>query len=268
MKLGYSPTTAAILNLDEAFKLAVELELHFVELAWELSEIVPQFQSEAQVRELSRTTGVTTTMHLPFVDLNIASLIPAARMVAVERVQRAIEFAVAVDSSCGVLHTGHNPLHHVPIREYARAALDQSLSTLAGSPLPLALENLALEPEGLLHGPQALLAVTKQHDLNNCLDFGHAHVEVGRPWHEPKQGEDLIQSYLDTLGNRIIHLHLHNNDGSDDQHLPTTEGTIPYHRYIAFLQRFTGTICLEIGGGAEQVRTSVRHLRTLAYGLA
>ncbi|MBS3966980.1 MAG: sugar phosphate isomerase/epimerase, partial [Truepera sp.] len=101
MKLGYSPTTAAILNLDEAFKLAVELELHFVELAWELSEIVPQLQSEAQVRELSRATGVGTTMHLPFVDLNLASLIPAARMVAVERVQRAIDFAAAVGSSCG-----------------------------------------------------------------------------------------------------------------------------------------------------------------------
>jgi len=268
MKLGYSPTTATILNLDEAFKLAVELELHFVELAYELSEIVPQFQSEAQVRELSRTTGVGTTMHLPFVDLNLASLIPAARTVAVERVQRAIDFAAAVGSSCGVLHTGTNPFHHTVTQEYARAALDQSLSALADSPLPLALENLALEREGLLHGPQALLEVTEQHHLHNCLDFGHAHVEAHHPWREPGPGGDLIQGYLDTLGNRIIHLHLHNNDSSGDQHLPTTEGTIPYHRYIPYLQRFNGTICLEIGGSAERVRTSVRHLRALAGDLA
>ena len=268
MKLGYSPTTATILDLDEAFKLAVELELHFVELAWELSEIVPQLQSEAQVRELSRTTGVGTTMHLPFVDLNLASLILASRLVAVERVQRAIDFAAAVGSSCGVLHTGTNPFRHNITQGYARAALDQSLSALVGSKLPIALENLALDREGLLHGPQALLEVTERHHLNNCLDFGHAHVEAHHPWHEPGPGEDLIQGYFDTLGSRIIHLHLHNNDGSADLHLPTTEGSIPYHRYIAFLQSFTGTICLEIGGSAEGVRTSVKHLRALAGGLA
>lgn len=268
MKLGYNPTTAAILNLDEAFKLAVDLELHFVELAYELSEIVPEFQTVAQVRELSQATGVGVTLHLPFVDLNIASLIPAARQTAVERVARALEFAAAVGAGCGVLHTGNNPYYHAVTQAYALSALDKSLTALAGSPVPIALENLALDREGLLHGPQALLEVTDRHRLANCLDFGHAHVEAHRPWREPGQEGDLIQRYIDTLGERIIHLHLHNNDGSDDQHRATPEGTIPYHRYLGFLQRFSGTICLEISGGAENVRASVTHLRTLADGLA
>ncbi len=265
MKLGYSPTTASILELEQAFRLADELNLAFIELAWELQEIAPQAQPAEQVIELSRATGIGTTLHLPFVDLNLASLIPTARQTAIERVKRSLDYAAKIGASCGVLHSGDNPFYQPIARDYAREAQKQSLAELKDSPVPIALENLALHATDLIREPEDLRAFTDEAGLGNCLDFGHAHVESLQPWRDPKKrGEDLIQRYIDTLDGRVIHLHLHGNDGSADQHLPTNRGTISYQRYISYLRDFPGTICLEIGGNADDVRNSVNHLRTLA----
>lgn len=263
MKLGYSPTTAAVLELDEAFRLADELNLDFVELAWELSEIAPQFQDVSIIRELCRTTGIGTTMHLPFVDLNLASLIPEARRVSVERMQRALEYGAAIGASCGVLHTGRNPYYHPLATSYARTALRESLTALADTPMPIAIENLALSREDLIRGPDELYELTLEAGFDNCFDFGHALVETSHPWNDETSPTALTERYLETLGENVIHLHVHNNDGSADQHLATDQGSIAYRNYADYLRSFGGTVCLEIGGSAEEVRRSVEHMRSV-----
>src|SRR5690625_2260767 len=91
MKLGFSPVTAAILDLDEAFELADELELDFIELSHDLHEVMPALQEPGKVQQLSRATGIGTTVHLSFVDLNLASVVPVARETAVERTRRGLE---------------------------------------------------------------------------------------------------------------------------------------------------------------------------------
>lgn len=262
MNLGYSPSTASVLDLEDAFKLAAELDFHFVELAWEIFEILPDAGLLERSAELSRATGVGITVHLPFVDLNLASLVPSARQNAVERVQRALEGATDLGALCGVLHTGQNALYHPLAASYAVKALEKSFADFTEI-IPIAVENLALSTKDLIQGPEALRDLTERAGFHNCLDFGHAYVEAGRA------GErDLTERYLETLGERIIHLHVHSNDGGADQHRPLSEGTLPYHRYANFLRGFSGTVCLEVTGGAEGVRSSAQHIRTLVEGLA
>ena len=271
MKLGYSPTTASVLELDDAYKLAVELGLEFVELAFELQEISAQVQPPARVIELSRATGVGTTVHLPFTDLNLASLIPKTRALAVERVQRGLDYAAAVGARCGVLHSGQNPFYHPLAVPLAENALRASLAALVAS-VPVALENLALSRADFVRGPDALQALTAEAGFANCFDFGHAFVEgcaedcVDERGAQAgaSAGDALITRYLDVLGDRVIHLHLHGNDGSADQHLATDEGRVPYARYAGFLNAFEGTACLEVAGGREALARSVAHIRALA----
>ncbi len=262
MNLGYSPSTASVLDLEDAFKLAAELDFTFVELAWEIFEILPDAGLLERTKELSYATGVGVSVHLPFVDLNLASLVPSARNNAVERVERALGGAAELGALCGVLHTGQNSVYHPLAVSYAQKALSKSFAEFS-EVVPIAVENIALSPQDLIHGPEALRDLTGSAGFHNCLDFGHAYVEAGRT------GErDLTERYLGVLGERIIHLHVHSNDGAADLHKPLNEGTLPYHRYATFLRNFSGTICLEVTGGAEGVRRSATFLRAVAGGLA
>jgi sugar phosphate isomerase/epimerase len=263
MKLGFSSATAGFSNIEEAFRFASELGLEFIELNYDTCDFLPQAQSPKQVNELVRNTGIFVTVHLPFVDTNIASLMPTIRKASVEQTLRGLEYAHAVNAGCAVLHTGKVFIYQPVPFEAAHNALHASLSELK-SDVKIALENLALFPDGLVREPEMLQTFTQRADMYNCLDFGHAHIESWQPWrNESVRGEDMIRNYLDVLGKDIIHLHLCNNNGKDDLHTATDKGTIPFERYADFLERFSGTVCLEIAGGTEQVRRSAEHIRSL-----
>lgn len=257
MRLGFSPLTAMMLDTEAAFRLAAELRLDFIELSFDLHEVMPALQEPRLVRELTRATGVGTTLHLSFVDLNLASLMPAARRTSVERTLAGLGYAHEVGASCGVLHTGMHPLRHPSVDAMVAAALDGSLQELAGASVPMVLENLNLGADDFLRTPEELRDLTERHGLANCLDFGHAHIEGTR------DGRPALDTYLELLANRITHLHLHGNHGVRDEHLATDQGTLDYASYAGFLSRFAGTSCLEVATGEEGVRASVAHLRAI-----
>ncbi len=262
MQLGFSPMTAMMFDTDACFRLADELGLTFLELAYDLHEVMPALQDPQRIRDLVAATGVGVTVHLSFVDLNLASLMPAARRTAVERTQRGLGYAAEVGATCAVLHTGQRYLRHPLVDPMVDAALDDALRSLTGTGVPIALENLALGPHDLVRTPEALRDLTARHGLHNCLDFGHAHVQGTR------DGWSALPAYLEVLGDAIVHLHLHNNHGESDEHLATDDGSLDYEPYRAFLSAFQGTICLEIAdappaGGEAALRASVAHLRGL-----
>ena len=257
MRLGFSAVTAAVLDVSAAFRLAAELELTFVELSCDLREAAPVLHEPALINELRSATGIGVTVHLSSVDLNLASLIPAARRTSIDRTLRGLEFAHTVDASCGVLHTGLSYLPHPQAEALVGAALQESLSELVDSSVPIALENLCLTDFDFVRGARELRELTRRHGLRNCLDLGHAHIEGVR------EANDALGDYRRTLGADVVHLHLHDNDGLSDAHRPTGEGTIDYAAQAAFLHGFDGTACLEVTGGEAGVRASVAHLRSL-----
>ncbi len=263
MKLGYSSATAGLTKVEEAFRFASELDLDFIELNYDTCDFLPQAQPTKEVIELVRNTGIFVTVHLPFVDTNIASLMPTIRRASVEQTLRGLEYAHTVNANCAVLHTGKVFIYQPIPFGAAHDTLHLSLAELK-SDVPIALENLALFPDGLVREPEMLRDFTKKAGMKNCLDFGHAHIESWQSWRdETLRGEDMIQNYMRVLGKDIIHLHLCNNNGKDDLHTATDKGSIPFERYADFLDEFRGTVCLEIAGGTEQVRRSAEHIRSL-----
>jgi sugar phosphate isomerase/epimerase len=268
MKLGFTPINAQMLDLEQAFRLASELELDFVELTFDLQEIEPRTQPVQAVRELTRATGLTVSVHLSFVDLNLASLMPGVRENSVARTNRGLEYAREVNAIVGVLHTGLIPMRHPLIVPGARAALAQSLSEI--TPLvPIALENLALDGYDLLRGPAELEAITRAAGFGNCIDLGHALVEGcttevrdGTGSGGLHAGLVRLESYKTGLSN-VIHLHLQDNDGSKDQHHALGTGGINWTAQRDWLRGFQGSATLEINGGEAEVRQSATFLREL-----
>jgi sugar phosphate isomerase/epimerase len=270
VKLGYTPINARILDLDEAFKLASELELQFLELTFDMQEMLPSSQPVKRVLELTRSTGVGVTVHLSFVDLNLASLMPGVRENSVERTQRGLEYAEQVGAICGVLHSGLLPMRHPLVLARAKELIARSLFEI--TPLvPIALENLALTGDDVLRGVHELEAVTNAAGagFGNCIDVGHALIEgTTTELHDGagsgglENGVKRLESYLTGLSN-VIHFHLQDNDGHSDQHLALGRGKIPWQTVRSKLEAFTGTVNLEVGPDANAVRESVRFLRDL-----
>ena len=122
---------------------------------------------------------------------------------------------------------------------------------LAGRSIEVYLEN------SWGHSPELLAAEVDGIDLPNvgaCLDVGHAHLQGGSP----------LDQWVDVLGPRIRHMHLHDNDGGSDQHLATGDGTIDWHRLVAALRRngLTPAATLEVEGVSKSA-ASIEHLRRL-----
>lgn len=253
MRLGFSPFNAEM-GYEEAFRLAAELVGVDLEVAYDLHEVLP-LPDPKSLKAAAEALGVGFTLHLPFVEMNPASLIKSVRKLSQERLLRALEFGHALGARVGVLHTGRVPVRHPLALSLAREALEETLSALLPLPFPVALENLALTPEDLLRGPEELKALLDRFpQYGFCLDVGHALVELG------PRGPLL---YLEALGERLIHLHLHDNHGRGDDHLPVGSGRVPWEGLAPFLKRFSGTAALEVGGGAEGVRRSVERLAAL-----
>jgi sugar phosphate isomerase/epimerase len=268
MRLGFTPLNAMMLDVNDAFKLAVALNLDFIELAYDAQELLPASQDAKLVNELQRNTGVGVSVHLSYVDLNLASLMPGVRENSVARTNRGLEYAASVNAIVAVLHTGLIPLRHALVVQAARQKLEQSLKEL--TPLvPIALENLALTEYDLLRGAAQLEVVTKTAGFGNCLDVGHALVEgcttdalEGTGPGGLLEGYARLEEYKSGLSN-LIHLHLQDNDGTADQHRRLGAGELEWLMHVEWLRNFSGTVNLEVNNGPEDVRASVGFLRSL-----
>jgi sugar phosphate isomerase/epimerase len=74
------------------------------------------------------------------------------------------------------------------------------------------------------------------------LDVGHAH--LGRRPEEPNRTSAL----LDAFGDRLAHVHVHDNLGVDDLHLPLGAGSVDWPDVGRVLRRagYDGTVTIEI----------------------
>lgn len=76
----------------------------------------------------------------------------------------------------------------------------------------------------------------KMPDLHLHLDLGHANLH----------GRNIIY-YIETFHEKIHHVHVHDNDGTSDQHKALGNGTINWEKIIPVLKKYyDGTITLEI----------------------
>lgn len=95
------------------------------------------------------------------------------------------------------------------------------------------------------------------------LDIGHANIATpGRKSHTA----DLLSRYRD----RLCHVHLSDNKGKSDDHLPIGAGTIDWKRELRLLKSagYDDTITLEVFyGDADLIRYSANKVRELWHAI-
>ncbi len=172
--------------------------------------------------------GLTTFVHGPFLGLDPASLDARIADYSARCLERGLEAAEGLGATVMVIHTSYSP-------RFSRAGLRQWLGNWSGRMAPIldkarrlgvtiALENVWEErPEEL----ERLLDALPDPGAMVCLDTGHvaafSRLSVGRWW--------------ERLGDRVVALHLHDNDGLSDDHLPPGEGVFDFPALAALLRQ-------------------------------
>jgi sugar phosphate isomerase/epimerase len=208
-------------------------------------------RAAARLRELELDP---VSFHAPFADrIDITSLDPDTREAAVAELLRACESAARLGCSHVVLHPGPEREGRPPEAEFlqhmrhAADSLNRVAARCCQLGIRLLLENMLAH---LLFGRVSdmlyLLGEISSCEVGTCLDTGHAHLarELGL----------VIQK----LSGHLKMVHVNDNNGHRDDHLPPGDGGIDWPWFISELRRaeFHGLLVLELhGGDGEPVET-------------
>jgi sugar phosphate isomerase/epimerase len=179
---------------------------------------------ERRFIEISGSYDLEYSVHAPLSDINIGSLNPAMKEASLNEVLLAIESCARMDIDLITFHPGFiSPLGQLDrsavmretsrsIREIDRAASEHGVVA--------ALENMPRMPITTCTEPMELLSLVEGTSLGICFDIGHAHTNGN------------IDEFLKHV-DRFSNVHIHDNDGSSDQHLTIGEGRIDFKHVLA-----------------------------------
>lgn len=225
MDLGVSAYTSYRDDLPSFCALVAGLGLRRVELRNFIGsdDRVDVVATEPIAAEL-RAHDLASTVHAPW-RLNLAASDDEERANALEHYRRAIDIAGSLGSDVVVFHGGWTE----PGGE-AEAHLDRSRDSIRNLlrhaevlGVTIALENDEVSRPALFRLPEAFEALGLA-DLHYVLDVGHAHT-LGL----------AADAFLRVFGRRLVEVHLHDNLGDADTHLPVGDGTIPWDAVVTAL---------------------------------
>jgi sugar phosphate isomerase/epimerase len=236
-----------VLDLDLAPEIAIkgpELDT----LDEELLDQVARSLAAAQVRP---------TLHAPFFDLNPGALDPLIRHATYQRLSQALAVAARLNAHLMVIHPGFDKWRY-PNLDQAWLALAKEffpplIEQAAACNCRLAIENIYEET------PDTLVQLVEGIDsqwLGHCFDAGHWQLFGKRPMAE----------WLDAISPRFFHLHLHDNNGQADEHLPVGDGMIDFTPLQRKLPKLSTLPSMTLEAHSEEhLRRSLHQVKKLLH---
>jgi len=216
--------------LPNYLEMVLEMRMN-VEIGLEAEQLdeVPRtlFRS---VAEKLHQRGCRITLHGPFWDLCPGSSDVLIRQLSQFRLQQLYDLVEIFQPIQVVCHTGFDPRHHGIHREFYRerslAIWEPLVARAERSKVPLLLENVwEYGPE--LHGE--LFAALKSPYCRFCLDVGHQH----------SFSKTSLAKWVEALGDYLNEIHVHDNRGIHDEHLPVGHGSIDFAMLFRLLRART-----------------------------
>ncbi len=194
------------------------------ELALQTSDLdTLEPQDIRDLRAQLEAEQLRSTIHAPFFDLNPASGDIDIKAITARRFQQTIDFAIEVGSSRIVFHPGFDPWRYARTPD---AWLNNSLEFWPALIERAARANILLCLENIFdRQPAPLVELLRAIDspyLRHCFDIGHWFLFSQTP----------LSEWFAELGPYLAHLHLHDNRGRGDDHLPIGKGKIDFPAFM------------------------------------
>jgi len=232
------------------------------EIVLDASSLDQLDRREAQrLAEKLHKEGRDNTLHGPFRDLSPGGVDPKIQAVTRERLGQTMELAGVFRPKCVIFHSGYDPWR---FHSHERVWLQNSLETWT-PPVKKAEEiDVTLAVENVFETTPVLLSalvdrIASPH-FRYCFDVGHHHVF----------GKQPIDDWIRTMGPHVAEIHLHDNMGTADDHLPIGSGTIDFPRVFRLLRQYLEVepiFCLE-PGREEYLDTIIRAFMQLTREVA
>ena len=207
----------------------------FVDLFLEPDRAAIEVIDVKAIRAALTERGLMGPGHLAWY-LPIASPLPQLRRAAVQTALEYLHVFAEIGVSAVTVHA-HWPPHLFPATEGLKWQIE-SLRTLLAAAKELPVE-LMYEPIDTEHDtPEHIRAVLEALPELGChLDLGHSNVHGRSP-------APMIRRF----GPRLRHLHVHDNNGREDLHLPPGAGVINWSEIAAALREigYDRTATLEV----------------------
>ncbi len=241
--------------LEDILYQLVILDVRKIELADSGNHALNPKRVE-RLLEFKSSYGIEFSIHAPYADTNLSADDDLIREWILKRIRASIRFASELDAKCLVLHPGWTTatepfmrgrsweLNIRSLRWLQRYAGDYGVDVLienVPSPTPyllVSLDDFRLFDEEMT--PR----------MDYVLDIGHSNL----------LGETL--GFIEEFGAKIKHVHVSDNDGETDGHLPIGDGTIDWEESINALKNmgFSGWIVIE---SYSKIAESIDYLRRL-----
>ena len=202
------------------------------------------------VREEMKSAG-RFTFHFPFNELCPAAIDPIVLDITKKRYMQAVNTALGYGITRFVVHSGYIPLVY-----YKEWFTEKSIEFWRGflseldRDVTFCYENVMEDSPDM---PYDIVSAVNDARFGLCLDVGHSATIVSNT--HPR---DWIKKY----GSRLYHMHIHNNDGKMDLHMPLGDGILDMREILDMgLKEDNVTFTIESMDG----RASCQWLKTNGY---
>jgi sugar phosphate isomerase/epimerase len=193
---------------------------------------------EEEIDEAVRSFDVHLQLHAPMSDVNIGSVYERMRLAAVDDIQRTAEFCRRHEIRVLTIHPGFYQgiafFDRSRVVEQTKRSMKEVAAIADEQSVTIALENMPKGINATCVTASELFEVVEGTGLGICFDMGHANT-AGHV--------DAFLGRVDLFRN----VHLHNNDGSFDQHSIIDQGTANLAEIVSTIVRggYEGNIIIE-----------------------
>jgi len=181
----------------------------------------------SEIASLLKQEGLLITLHGPFYDLVPGGMDKKILKTTRERLKQTFDLIPVFEPISIVCHTGYdkNRYHEVE-DEWLATAIDTwrpIVKDLEGTRTTLVLENVYEKKPALL---QKLLRGLNSEKAGFCFDAGHMNVF----------SKTDMEDWLTALGSFVKELHLHDNNGTWDDHMAIGTGNIDFESLFRYVE--------------------------------
>ncbi len=171
--------------------------------------------------------GLKVTFHAPFMDLRPGALDDKIRQISLDRIKQVFDLVPYFHPLKVVCHPSFDERYYVDCDylwlESSIKTWTELIALAKDAKTIIALENVYEKNPHIL---RRLFDALSSDSICFCFDTGHFNVFSYTP----------LNIWLQELGKYLGHLHLHDNRGRTDEHLPVGCGTFPFAELFQTLQ--------------------------------
>lgn len=208
--------------LDKLLSLKLQPEFYF-----EGDDFINfDYQELEKISEKLKSINLKPSVHSPFLDINLSAKDDEMVKILLSRLLKTLEYAKILEATGIVIHPGYDPYRYLGDEESwlknVIKNLEPILKKAEDFKLYIAIENIFEDNFNYL---KKLLEHFSSKYLGHCFDTGHFNIF----------SRVSLESWLNEMGEYFFALHIHDNFGFVDNHIPVGKGTFPFKYFSANL---------------------------------